>query len=113
MYYHHTPYLDHYVKFSTRTGIFLRAFTMPTCLAEFPSKEAVLSFKFVVFCIQCRGLAPGAYDIAVGGFSDRSIQQRSQGPGWRRAQEVARLAGIPHMLYKEQWNHKKFLVRKM
>ena len=60
--------------------------------------------------MQCRGLAPGAYDIAVGGFSDRSVLQRSQGPGWQRAQEVARLAGIPHMLYKEQWNHKKFLV---
>lgn len=90
------------------------------------SKNSLLSFaiegqlviifitKWIIiisFCLQCRGLAPGAYDIAVGGFSDRSVQQRSQGPGWRRAQEVARLAGIPHMLYKEQWNHKKFLVR--
>jgi len=61
--------------------------------------------------LQCRSLAPGAYDIAVGGFSDREVLRRAQGPGWRRAQEVARLAGIPHMLYKEQWNHKKFLVR--
>ena len=60
--------------------------------------------------LQCRALAPGAYDIAVGGFSGHSVQQRAQGPGWQRAQEVARLAGIPHMLYKEQWNHKKFLV---
>lgn len=79
-----------------------------------PNSKMPGTYTQVPYChratsAECRGLAPGAYEIAVGGFSERSVQQRSQGPGWRRAQEVARLAGIPHMLYKEQWNHKKFL----
>jgi len=31
--------------------------------------------------------------------------------GWERAFETARLAKIPHLLYKEQWEKKQLQVR--
>lgn len=54
-----------------------------------------------------RGLGPGSYNIDVGGFNPKSISERCSGPGWERAFETARLAKIPHLLYKEQWEKKQ------
>ena len=45
-----------------------------------------------------------------GGFSARAVEQRAAGPGWARAQEVERLAALPHLLYKEKWLENKLLV---
>ena len=55
-------------------------------------------------------LAPGSYDIQVGGFSGSAVDERAAGPGWKRAFEVARLAKMPHLLHKEQWELKRILV---
>ncbi|RMX49946.1 hypothetical protein pdam_00023067 [Pocillopora damicornis] len=54
-----------------------------------------------------RRLGPGSYNIDVGGFNPKSVSERSSGPGWERAFETARLAKIPHLLYKEQWEKKQ------
>ena len=64
-------------------------------------------------CVVCqeRRLGPGSYDAAGhGDFSKRSVAERAKGPGWQRAQETARLAAIPHLLYREAWENKRFLV---
>ena len=49
-------------------------------------------------------------DVEVGGFADKAVADRSAGPGWARAYEVARMAALPHLLYKEQWELKRMLV---
>ncbi|KAJ7386534.1 hypothetical protein OS493_008670 [Desmophyllum pertusum] len=54
-----------------------------------------------------RRLGPGSYHIDVGGFNPKSVSERSSGPGWERGFETARLAKIPHLLYKEQWEKKQ------
>ncbi|KAJ8376396.1 hypothetical protein SKAU_G00069760 [Synaphobranchus kaupii] len=38
---------------------------------------------------------------------------RAKGPGWKRAQEMSWLAHLPHVLYKESWEHKRFLKSKV
>ena len=58
-------------------------------------------------------LGPGTYVIETGDFTPPAILEKSQGPNWERAQEVAKLAAIPHYLYREQWEHKKLLVEKL
>ncbi|KAJ8408514.1 hypothetical protein AAFF_G00259280 [Aldrovandia affinis] len=60
-----------------------------------------------------RNLGPGRYDVDTGDFSVRVLQERAKGPGWKRAQEVAWLAQFPHVLYKEAWEHKRFLKSKV
>ncbi|CAB1324165.1 unnamed protein product [Coregonus sp. 'balchen'] len=61
-----------------------------------------------------RRLGPGSYDAAGrGDFSERSVAERAKGPGWQRAQETARLAAIPHLLYREAWENKRFLKTKV
>lgn len=60
-----------------------------------------------------RKLGPGAYDVSHGGFSKKSVEERSDGPGWSRAYEVEKLAALPHLLNKEQWELKRILVRKL
>ena len=55
-------------------------------------------------------LGPGTYSMETGDFTARGIEQRASGPNWEWAHDVARLAAIPHMLYREQWKHKKQLV---
>ena len=39
-----------------------------------------------------------------------AIEHKMKGPNWERAQDVSKLAAIPHILYKNQWEHKKELV---
>jgi len=58
-------------------------------------------------------LGPGRYDVSVGGFSVPAVQRRADGPGWRRAQYTERMAQIPHLLYKEQWQHNHRLEKQL
>ncbi|RUS78373.1 hypothetical protein EGW08_013866 [Elysia chlorotica] len=60
-----------------------------------------------------RKLGPGAYNTSVGGFSIKSVETKASGPGWARQLEVERLASLPHLLYKEQWEENKMLKRKL
>ena len=55
-------------------------------------------------------LGPGTYSIETGSFTDRAVHEKSQGPNWARAYDLAKLTAIPHMLYKEEWKHKRRLV---
>lgn len=56
-----------------------------------------------------RRLGPGAYSVDVEGFSEKAVMERASGPGWARAHELARMAALPHLLHKEQWELKKYL----
>lgn len=60
-----------------------------------------------------RRLGPGSYKVDHGGFSAKSVEERSAGPGWARAYEVERMAALPHLLHKDQWELKKMLARKL
>ncbi|CAG2220819.1 unnamed protein product [Mytilus edulis] len=60
-----------------------------------------------------RKLGPGAYDVSHGGFSKKSVELRADGPGWSRQYEVEKLAALPHLLNKDQWEMKRMLVRKL
>ncbi|XP_062578603.1 ciliary microtubule-associated protein 2-like [Saccostrea cucullata] len=60
-----------------------------------------------------RRLAPGTYKVDVGGFNKKSVDERAAGPGWARAYEVERMAALPHLLHKDQWELKKLLQRKL
>ena len=53
------------------------------------------------------------YDIESGGFKPDAVDARSAGPGWAREYEMKRLAALPHLLHKEQWEAKRALVRKL
>ena len=55
-------------------------------------------------------LGPGRYDPEYGGFSEKALEEKASGPGWARQYEVARIAALPHLLHKEQWQQKKLLV---
>ncbi len=46
----------------------------------------------------------------MGGFSAKAVDNRASGPGWARAYEVSRMAALPHLLHKEQWEMKRLLV---
>ena len=73
-----------------------------------------INFQFIFFgsLLQNTWLGPGRYDVEVGGFSSKSVENAASGPGWARAHEVSRMAALPHLLYKEQWQQKKLLVCK-
>lgn len=58
-------------------------------------------------------LGPGKYELDCGAFDDPAVNLRSSGPGWARAYEVQRLAALPHLLHKEQWELKRMLKRKL
>lgn len=58
-------------------------------------------------------LGPGAYSVQCGDFSPEAVATRAEGPNWERAQDVAKFNAIPHMLYRDQWEHKKQLVELM
>ncbi|KAL7871890.1 hypothetical protein SRHO_G00068730 [Serrasalmus rhombeus] len=60
-----------------------------------------------------RNLGPGTYNPDTGDFSARAVQERAKGPGWKRAQEIARLAQMPHLLYRDAWENKQFLKTKV
>ena len=58
-------------------------------------------------------LGPGCYDVDYGGFSSKCVEERASGPGWARGYEVSRMAALPHLLHKEQWELKRLLKRKL
>lgn len=58
-------------------------------------------------------LGPGTYTVETGDFTPRAIAGKTQGPNWERAQDMAKFNAIPHMLYRDQWQHKRDLVRLM
>ncbi|XP_064605226.1 ciliary microtubule-associated protein 2-like [Liolophura sinensis] len=60
-----------------------------------------------------RRLGPGLYNVYRGGFSEHAVEERSSGPGWARAHEVEKMAALPHLLHKEQWELKRLLQRKL
>ncbi|CAH1772898.1 unnamed protein product [Owenia fusiformis] len=58
-------------------------------------------------------LGPGSYNVETGSFNAQAVEERADGPGWARAYEVARMAALPHLLHKEQWELKRLLKRKL
>ncbi|XP_053549406.1 lymphocyte expansion molecule [Bombina bombina] len=60
-----------------------------------------------------RRLGPGMYNDDLGDFSPAAIQKKVSGPGWKRAEETARLKEMPHLLYKETWDRIKLLNQNM
>lgn len=60
-----------------------------------------------------RKLGPGAYNTMMGGFATTSVDLKASGPGWARQLEVERLAALPHLLHKEQWEENRMLKRKL
>lgn len=46
----------------------------------------------------------------MGGFNKKTVDERASGPGWARAYEVERMAALPHLLHKDQWELKRLLV---
>lgn len=60
-----------------------------------------------------RKLCPGTYHVDVGGFNPNSVDERASGPGWARQYEVERMAALPHLLHKDQWQERQMLKRKL
>lgn len=61
----------------------------------------------------CRKLGPGVYDVDQGGFHPKAVEERASGPGWARQYEVERMAALPHLLHKDQWQERQMLKRKL
>lgn len=60
-----------------------------------------------------RHRGPGRYTTEIGGFHHKSVDERASGPGWARQYEIQRMAALPHLLHKEQWELKRLLQRKL
>lgn len=58
-------------------------------------------------------LGPGTYCVETGDFTGTAMEKKRKGPNWERAFHVATMANIPHILYKEKWEHRRALVRKL
>lgn len=83
-----------------------------------PKSKTPGTFTQTPYCRQATSdvntlLGPGRYEVTIGGFSEKAVQESASGPGWARAYEVARLAALPHLLHKEQWELKRMLKRKL
>lgn len=62
---------------------------------------------------QNRKLGPGMYHVDLGGFHPKAVEERASGPGWSRQYEVERMAALPHLLHKDQWQERQMLKRKL
>ncbi|KAG9282681.1 lymphocyte expansion molecule isoform X2 [Astyanax mexicanus] len=83
-----------------------------------PANKRVGTYTQISYCKRRtsdleRNLGPGTYNPDSGDFSARAVRERSMGPDWKRAQETARLAQIPHLLYRDAWANKQFLKTKV
>ncbi|XP_066547769.1 ciliary microtubule-associated protein 2 [Amia ocellicauda] len=83
-----------------------------------PANKRTGTFTEIPYCKKHnteleRRLGPGTYDVQTGDFSPRAVSERARGPGWKRAQETARLAQTPHLLCKDIWENKRFLKSKV
>lgn len=86
--------------------------------AVHPQSKVPGTFTQVPYCKKStnelkRRLGPGTYRVDVGSFNEAEVLARAQGPGWKRAYETMRLGKIPHLLYREQWEKKKELKKKL
>ncbi|XP_061093854.1 ciliary microtubule-associated protein 2-like [Conger conger] len=84
----------------------------------YPALKKIGTFTEIPYCKMRtteleRNLGPGRYNVDRGDFSAPVLRERAKGPGWKRAQEMAWLAHTPHVLYKEAWEHKRFLKSKV
>ena len=50
------------------------------------------------------------YHTDQGGFHPKAVEERASGPGWARQYEVERMAALPHLLHKDQWQERQMLV---
>ncbi|KAK2157495.1 hypothetical protein LSH36_190g03014 [Paralvinella palmiformis] len=83
-----------------------------------PKNKVPGTFTETPYCRQATSavstlLGPGKYEVEYGGFSNKAVMERASGPGWARAYEVSRIAAMPHLLHKEQWEFKRLLKRKL
>ncbi|KAM6963013.1 ciliary microtubule-associated protein 2-like [Aplochiton taeniatus] len=86
--------------------------------AVHPANKRVGTFTEISYCKRWtrdleRNLGPGSYNTDRGDFGVRAVAERAKGPGWSRAHETAKLAQIPHLLYREAWENKHFLKVKL
>ncbi|XP_063728695.1 ciliary microtubule-associated protein 2-like, partial [Symsagittifera roscoffensis] len=54
-----------------------------------------------------KSLTPRARQLGPGRYSLDTRRSVTPGPGWERAVEVARMAKMPHLLYRETWEREK------
>ncbi|KAK6310882.1 hypothetical protein J4Q44_G00189370 [Coregonus suidteri] len=74
----------------------------------YPSKKKIGTFTEINHCKRLisdleRNLGPGQYEVDMGDFSPQVVQSRARGPGWKRGQEMAQQAQMPHLLYRDTW----------
>lgn len=86
--------------------------------AVHPQSKFPGTFTQVPYCKKStdelqKRLGPGAYQVAVGGFNEDAVFERACGPGWKRSYETTRLAKIPHLFYREQWEKNREQKRKL
>ncbi|CAL1531073.1 unnamed protein product [Lymnaea stagnalis] len=60
-----------------------------------------------------RKLGPGVYNLMLNGPVVKVLEDRPPKTGWARQMELERLAALPHLLYKEQWEENKMLKKKL
>ncbi|KAK6990346.1 lymphocyte expansion molecule [Biomphalaria glabrata] len=60
-----------------------------------------------------RKLGPGVYNLMISIDEDKKVEEQAPKTGWARQLELERLAALPHLLYKEQWEEKKMLQKKL
>ncbi|XP_059172232.1 uncharacterized protein LOC131953182 [Physella acuta] len=60
-----------------------------------------------------RKLGPGVYNLMTGKAALNSSQDKTPKTGWARQLELEKLAALPHLLYKEQWEENKQLKKKL
>ncbi|KAK2184735.1 hypothetical protein NP493_255g04008 [Ridgeia piscesae] len=58
-------------------------------------------------------LGPGSYEVDVGAFDQKTLDRNAEGPGWARQYAMERIAALPYLLYKEQWEEKRMQKRKL
>ncbi|XP_076135372.1 ciliary microtubule-associated protein 2-like [Alosa pseudoharengus] len=86
--------------------------------AVHPANKRVGTYTEIPYCKKMtseseRNLGPGTYNPDISDFGPRAIQERTKGPGWRRALEMARQAQMPGLLYREAWDNKHLLKAKV
>ncbi|MGH0140918.1 UNVERIFIED_CONTAM: hypothetical protein FKN15_073039 [Acipenser sinensis] len=84
----------------------------------YPDKKTIGAYTEVPYCktatselVRRRG--PGTYNADTGNFSPAAVLRRAGGPGWKRAQETLRQNQLPHVLYRDVWERKRILKRKL
>ncbi|KAG8436867.1 hypothetical protein GDO86_007813 [Hymenochirus boettgeri] len=60
-----------------------------------------------------RRIGPGTYNVDLGDFSPSVLQRNASAPGWKRAEETEKLAGMPHLLYKETYQRNQLMKQNL